>query len=55
VSECGGVICADLGSSNKNVFVYRMRVSWDITGVNRLCKRRYFYNSMFLCFEVTLL
>lgn len=27
MSACGGVLCADLGSSNKNVFVYRMRVS----------------------------
>jgi len=54
VSECGGVICADLGSSNKNVFVYRMRVS-RIAGVNRLCIRRYFYSSILVCFEATLL
>jgi len=27
VSLCGGAVCADLGSSNNNAFVYRMRVS----------------------------
>jgi len=27
VSVCGGVMCADLGSSNNNVFVFGMRVS----------------------------
>lgn len=51
VSGCGGAACADLGSSNRNVFV--LDEGFSCGGVNRLCIRRRFWTSVFAAVEAT--
>jgi len=54
VNECGGVICADLGSSNLRSLAF-LDEGFCLYGVNRLCIRRYLDSNMFAIFEATLL